>query len=210
MDTYVQCGEQPCTTANFSTSLMELTNINQPITKLLSNKDALWWAEPLQCCMQDKWHEHTWELPSAHCKESLRLSGEALIRFTSSWDSEFFLKPMLLSLRKKIITKLKMNHLSHSTRICYHWTLPQSKTKPFSWLRKMFFVLSQAQDMRNWTSDLQILCINALLLSYRDSTVSKVYYEVHMTCVLHFSRISNDYNHRKYTRRQKMVSIAKQ
>ena len=80
---------------------MKLTNINQPITKLLSNKDALWWAEPLQCCMQDKWHEHTWELPSAHCKESLRLSGEALIRFTSSWDSEFFLKPMLLSLRKK-------------------------------------------------------------------------------------------------------------
>ena len=125
---------------------MKLTNINQPITKLLSNKDTLWWAEPLQCCMQDKWHEHTWELPSAHCKESLRLSGEALIRFTSSWDSEFFLKPMLLSLRKKIITKLKMNHLSHSTRICYHWTLPQSKTKPFSWLRKMFFVLSQARD----------------------------------------------------------------
>ena len=117
---------------------MKLTNINQPITKLLSNKDALWWAEPLQCCMQDKWHERNWELPSAHCKESLRLIGEALIRLTSSWDSEFFLKPMLLSLRKK--------SLPSSTRICYHRTLPQSKTKPFSWLRKMFFVLSQAQD----------------------------------------------------------------
>ena len=86
---------------------MKLTNINQPITKLLSNKDALWWAEPLQCCMQDKWHEHTWELPSAHCKESLRLSGEALIRFTSSWDSEFFLKPMLVSLRKKSLPSSK-------------------------------------------------------------------------------------------------------
>ena len=107
MDTYVQCGEQPCKTANFSTSLMKLTNINQPITKLLTNKDALGWAEPLQCCMQDKWHEHTWELPSAHCKESLRLSGEALIRFTSLWDSEFFLKPMLLSLRKKSLPSSK-------------------------------------------------------------------------------------------------------
>ena len=34
MDTYVQCGEQSCKTANFLTSLMKLTNINQPITKL--------------------------------------------------------------------------------------------------------------------------------------------------------------------------------
>ena len=146
MDTYVQCGKQSCKTANFSTSLMKLTNINQPITKLLSNKDALWWAEPLQCCMQDKWHEHTWELPSAHCKESLRLSGEALIRFTSSWDSEFFLKPKLLSLSKKSFPSSKWAiFLTQQefviTEICHN-----QKTKPFSWLRKMFFVLSQARD----------------------------------------------------------------
>ena len=125
---------------------MKLTNINQPITKLLSNKDALWWAEPLQCCMQDKWHEHTWELPSAHCKESLRLSGEALIRFTSSWDSEFFLKPKLLSLSKKSFPSSKWAiFLTQQefviTEICHN-----QKTKPFLWLRKMFFVLSQARD----------------------------------------------------------------
>ena len=120
---------------------MKLTNINQPITKLLSNKDALWWAEPQQCCMQDEWHEHTWELPSAHCKESLRLSGEALIRFTSSWDSEFFLKPMLLSLRKKSLPSSKWTiFLTQQefviTEICHN-----QKIKTFSWLREMFFVL---------------------------------------------------------------------
>ena len=39
--------------------------------------------------------------------------------------------------------------------------------------------------MRNRTSKL------ALSLSHRDSTVSEVYYEVHMTSVLHTARISN-------------------
>ena len=167
MDTYVQCGEQSCKTANFSTSLMKLTNINQPITKLLSNKDALWWAEPLQCCMQDKWHEHTWELPSAHCKESLRYSGESLkVHFLMGL--RIFPKTDASEFEEKIITKLKMNHLSYSTRICYHWTLPQSKTKPFSWLRKMFFVLLQAWDKEKivspheelnlWPSDSALWC----------------------------------------------------
>ena len=32
---------------------------------------------------------------------------------------------------------------------------------------------------------------DVLPLSYRDSTESKVYYEVHVTCVLHAARISN-------------------
>ena len=36
--------------------------------------------------------------------------------------------------------------------------------------------------MRNWTSDLQILCSDALPLSQRDSMLSEVYYKVHMTC----------------------------
>ena len=45
--------------------------------------------------------------------------------------------------------------------------------------------------MRNWTSDLRIPRSDALQLSLRDSTVSEVYYEVHMTRVLHTARISN-------------------
>ena len=45
--------------------------------------------------------------------------------------------------------------------------------------------------MRNRTSDLRILRIDALSLSHRDSMVSEVYYEVHMTGVLHTARISN-------------------
>ena len=45
--------------------------------------------------------------------------------------------------------------------------------------------------MRNQTSDLQILCSNALPLSHGDAMVSKIYYEVHMTCILHTARISD-------------------
>ena len=45
--------------------------------------------------------------------------------------------------------------------------------------------------MRNQTSDLQISRSDALPLSHRDSTVSEVYFEVHMTRVLHTARISN-------------------
>ena len=45
--------------------------------------------------------------------------------------------------------------------------------------------------MRNRISDLRIPCSDALSLSHRDSTVSEVYNEVHMTHVLHTTRISN-------------------
>ena len=45
--------------------------------------------------------------------------------------------------------------------------------------------------MRNRTSDLRIPHSDALPLSHRDSSVSKVYYEVRMTRVLHTARISN-------------------
>ena len=45
--------------------------------------------------------------------------------------------------------------------------------------------------LRNRASDLRIPRSDALPLSHRDSTVSEVYYEVHMTRVLHTSRISN-------------------
>ena len=64
--------------------------------------------------------------------------------------------------------------------------------------RKMFFVLSRTWDkekilssQRNRTSNLRIPRTDALSLSHRDSTVSEVYYEVHMTRVLHTARISN-------------------
>ena len=45
--------------------------------------------------------------------------------------------------------------------------------------------------MRNQTSDLRIPHSDDLPLSHRDSVVSEVYYEVHMTRVLHTVRISN-------------------
>ena len=43
--------------------------------------------------------------------------------------------------------------------------------------------------MRNRASDLRIPRSDAL--SHRDSTVSEVYYEIHMTRFLHTARISN-------------------
>ena len=45
--------------------------------------------------------------------------------------------------------------------------------------------------MRNRTPELQIPCSYTLPLSHRDSTVSEVYYEVHMTHILHTARVSN-------------------
>ena len=45
--------------------------------------------------------------------------------------------------------------------------------------------------MKNQTSDLQIPRSDALPLSHSDYTMSKVYREVHLTCVLHTARISN-------------------
>ena len=45
--------------------------------------------------------------------------------------------------------------------------------------------------MRNRTSDLRIPRSDAVPTSHRDSTVSKVCYEVHMTRVLRTARISN-------------------
>ena len=45
--------------------------------------------------------------------------------------------------------------------------------------------------MRNRTSDLRIPRSDTLPLSHRDSTVSEIYYEVHMTRALHTARISN-------------------
>ena len=45
--------------------------------------------------------------------------------------------------------------------------------------------------MRNPIQDLQTLSSHALPLSHRDSMVSKVYYKVHMTRILHIAKISN-------------------
>ena len=45
--------------------------------------------------------------------------------------------------------------------------------------------------MRNGTSDLRIPRSDALPLSHKDSTMSEVYYEVHLTRILHTARISS-------------------
>ena len=61
----------------------------------------------------------------------------------------------------------------------------------------MFFVLSRAWDKQKilspQESNLKLLdsASDALPLIYKDSTVSEVYYEVHMTRALHTARISN-------------------
>ena len=74
----------------------------------------------------------------------------------------------------------------------------KSKWRVCRW-RKIFFPLCHEcgtkkklrVPMRNRISDLRILHSNALPLSHSDLAVSEVYYEVHMTCVLHTVRISN-------------------
>ena len=55
----------------------------------------------------------------------------------------------------------------------------------------MFFVLSRAWDEEKSNLRPSDLHSDALPLSHRDFTVSEVYYEVHMTRVLHTARISN-------------------
>ena len=61
--------------------------------------------------------------------------------------------------------------------------------------------------MRNRTSDLRTLRSEALPLSHRDSTVSEVYYEVHMTRVLHTARIRNVGSVMFVNRIREMVSL---
>ena len=80
----------------------------------------------------------------------------------------------------------------------------------FKYERKMLFVSSRAWDkekfwvpMRNRASDRRIPRSDALPLSHRDSTVSEVYYEVHMRRVLHTARIS----HFDLNRIREMVSF---
>ena len=56
----------------------------------------------------------------------------------------------------------------------------------------MFFVMSRAWDKEKILSpDSALRRSDALPLSHRDSTVSKVYYKVHMTRVLHTAKINN-------------------
>ena len=63
---------------------------------------------------------------------------------------------------------------------------------------RCFFVLSQAWDKEKIPSPYEEsnlrpsdLCSDALPLSHKDSSVSRVSYEVLMTCILHTARISN-------------------
>ena len=61
--------------------------------------------------------------------------------------------------------------------------------------------------MRNQTSDLMIPHPNALPLSHGDSTLSKAYYEVHMTHVLHTAMSSNVNSIMFVNRIREMVSF---
>ena len=88
--------------------------------------------------------------------------------------------------------------------------LEYKNTKHLIFQERCFFVSSRAWDkekfwvpMRNRASDRRIPRSDALPLSHRDSTVSEVYYEVHMTRVLHTVRI----NHFDLNRIREMVSF---
>ena len=61
--------------------------------------------------------------------------------------------------------------------------------------------------MRNRSSDLRIPRSDTLPLSHRDSTVSEIYYEVHMTRVVHTARISNVDSVMFIARLREMVSF---
>ena len=61
--------------------------------------------------------------------------------------------------------------------------------------------------MRNRTSNLRIPRSDALPLSHRDSTVSEVSYEVHMTHVLHAARNTNVESVMFVDRLREMVSF---
>ena len=71
------------------------------------------------------------------------------------------------------------------------WACLRNKERCFSSCHKCGTNKTFWVPMRNWTSDLQMPHSDALPLSHRDSTVNEVYYEVHITCILHTARISN-------------------
>ena len=61
--------------------------------------------------------------------------------------------------------------------------------------------------MRNRTSDLRIPRSDVLPLSHGDSTLSEVYYEVHMTRVLHTAGINNVDSVMFVNRMREMISF---
>ena len=107
----------------------------------------------------------------------------------------------------EVYYEVHMTHVLHTTRISNVNSImfvDRNKRDGKFWAKLRnrekwcFFILSWGWDkekfwvlMKNQTSHLWILHSDALPLSYRDSTESKVYYEVHGTCVLHAARISN-------------------
>ena len=79
---------------------------------------------------------------------------------------------------------------------------------------RCFFVLSQAWDKEKIPSPYEEsnlrpsdLCSDALPLSHKDSSVSRVSYEVLMTCILHTARISNVNSIMFFDRKVEMVSF---
>ena len=79
---------------------------------------------------------------------------------------------------------------------------------------RCFFILSQAWDKEKIPSPYEELnlrpsdlCSDALPLSHKDSSVSRVSYEVLMTCILHTARISNVNSIMFFDRKVEMVSF---
>ena len=79
---------------------------------------------------------------------------------------------------------------------------------------RCFFVLSQAWDKEKIPSPYEEsnlrpsdLCSDALPLSHKDSSVSRVSYEVLMTCILRTARISNVNSVMFFDRKVEMVSF---
>ena len=78
----------------------------------------------------------------------------------------------------------------------------------------MFFIFSRAWDKEKVLSPLEesrlrpsYSALRYLPLSHRDFTVSQVYYEVHMTRVIHTAKISNVYSVMFVNRITEMVSF---
>ena len=121
-------------------------------------------------------------------------------------DSELWCFTTLPFAVSEVYYEVHMTHVLHTTSISNVNSIvfvDRNKRDGKFWAQlrnreRCFFILSGGWDkekfwvlMKNQTSHLWILHSDALPLSYRDSTESKVYYEVHVTCVLHAARISN-------------------
>ena len=109
--------------------------------------------------------------------------------------TEYFLCPTVVTRRKN--TFHKIISLTPSWIFLLSGLLNWARLTRKEW-RKMFFVFSRAWDKEKVLSPHEesslrpsYSALRYLPLSHRDFTVSQVYYEVHMTRVIHTAKISN-------------------